>query len=145
MNPESAKELFDRLVQQLEDEQRDPWSEETTNAEPSIGVDEDSDEYVVEFDLSAYDTETVSARVEDRTLVVTAERYEELPEGRVPDTVDASSDRFDSQTRRRHMAREEVAFPQPVDQSTLDLTVSDGIVTVTLPKDGQRSEQSSTT
>lgn len=143
MESESAQERFERLLDQLEAERGDPWDGVLDSDKPTISIEEDEDEYAIEFDMSAYDAETVSARVEDRTLIVTAERVEDGRDGSPPATADTSSHRLDDSTRRRYTAREEVAFPVPVEQSATDLTITNGVATVLLEKAERKNRQSS--
>lgn len=130
MTRQSPFEEFERFLEQLRMEYgespfRFPGAEER---EPNLDCIEYDDEFVVTIDLPGYDRTDVTATLDDRTLSVRAERSTDTHE---EDTEDGHYLRHE---RRHASAQQEVSFPVDVDADGISATMTNGVLTITVPK-----------
>ena len=119
--------LFERLNDQFADAAR--MSEGGVPARPGRGsaIDvEDADEaFVVTADLPGFEKGDVDVRVQDRTLSIMAERA----------TEDADEDStYVRRERRSESVSRRVSLPGPVDVDGVAASMTNGVLTVRLPK-----------
>lgn len=127
---EELERLFDRMSRQFDDvshmwegeESFGSWGRET---EMAVDLAERDDEYVVTADLPGFDREDVSVNVTDRTLRIEAEREEET---------DESDEQYIRQERHQRSVTRSVRLPGKVDIEDVSGTMTNGVLTVTLPK-----------
>lgn len=100
----------------------------------AVDVADTGEEFVVVIDLPGYDREDVHVTlVDETTLAVTAERE--------TDAVEAA-DRYVTRERQRHSVSRQVGLPAPVEESETTAALDDGVLTVTLPKLGDTTGDS---
>lgn len=116
------EELFERLGDQFEGGQRG------FGMRSGIRVDvlDDDEEYVVTADLPGYDTEDVELTLANQTLTIEATRERETAR---PET------RFLRRERRHGTSSTRVQLPETVDEEGVEAAFSNGVLTVTLPKE----------
>lgn len=110
---------------------RDMLSWATTWRMPSIDgfqtalgeLEETDDAFVVEVDLPGVDRKDIDIELEGRRLIVTAERKERERTGILR-----------RRTRTVGTYRHEVVVPTDVDEDAVEASLSDGVLTVRLPK-----------
>lgn len=98
-----------------------PWDGDV----PSADVVERGEEFVVTVDLPGFAPEAVSARVNGRVVYVDARR------ALVAEETDEQYVR--SERHRRSISRR-IRLPEPVDGPALDATMTNGLLTLTVPK-----------
>lgn len=86
-------------------------------------LEETDDAFIVEIDLPGVDRKDVDIELEGRRLMVTAERKERERTGILR-----------RRTRTVGTYRHEVVLPTEVDEDAVDASLSDGVLTVRLPK-----------
>lgn len=86
-------------------------------------LEETEDAFIVEIDLPGVDRKDVDIELEGRRLMVTAERKERERTGILR-----------RRTRTVGTYRHEVVLPTEVDEDAVDASLSDGVLTVRLPK-----------
>ena len=134
-NPfEDLEEMLDRMSQQVEDGM--------TGLSPSVPVDlrETDGGFVAVVDLPGYDADDIDLTVTDRQLRVDAERDTDVELEAGDDGDDGGDHDGDHTVRyvRRERTRESVSrsvrLPDPVDEESVEATLEEGVLTVTLPK-----------
>ena len=95
-----------------------------------IDVAEYDDEFVVMADLPGYDREDIDVRATEGRLTITAERDEERE---AAEGVDADR-RYLRRERRHESISRSVDLPGPVVDEDASATYRHGVLTVTLPK-----------
>lgn len=120
------EELFDRLS---EDFGTLPRELEGSDG-PRVDVAETDEDVVVTLDLPGYERDDVDVTVTDDTLHVEAERRVEA---------ESEERHYYRRERRRERVDRSVQLPAPVDESSASATLSNGVLTVTLPKVGADS------
>ena len=127
--------IFDRLNRQLEDASS-VWESNQgvglAGADFAVDVEDAPEEFVVTVDLPGFDKTDVDVRVKDRTLTVSAERSEEH------DTGDEESTYIRHERRSRSFSRS-ITLPEPVDESDVSATMTNGVLTVRLGKTDESS------
>lgn len=92
--------------------------------ETALGeLEETDDAFIVEIDLPGVDKNDVDIELEGRRLIVTAERKERERTGILR-----------RRTRTVGTQRHEVVLPTDVDEDAVDASLTDGVLTVRLPK-----------
>lgn len=121
------EEFFERMSRQFDVSSRmwgdDEWSEEFGAMAMDL-VDRD-EEFVVTVDMPGYEREDVEIRVTDHTLRIEAEREEASEE---------EDERYLRQERRQASAQRSVRLPADVDKENVHARMTNGVLTVTLPK-----------
>jgi HSP20 family protein len=125
-NPfEDLETAIERVSEQFED---------GLDLAPNEGVPVDvldrGDEYVVVADLPGFDADDVDVTLSDGRLDVTAERDEAVVETGADETT-----RYVRRERAGRSVSRSVRLPEPVDADAVTATHSDGVLTVTLPKE----------
>lgn len=98
---------------------------------PTIGgvavdvVDRD-EEYVVTADLPGYETEDIEVTANEGRLRIEAERETGL---------DEESEDFIFNERHRQSVSRTVRLPEPVDEEAVSAKYTNGVLTITLPKE----------
>jgi len=101
--------------------------------ESTLDLVEYEDEYVVTVDLPGYDKSDVDVRLDDRRLVVEAERSEREETG-------DDEGRYIRRERRESASTQTVTFPRDVRSENVSATMQNGVLTVTLPKETTESD-----
>lgn len=87
-------------------------------------VDRD-DAYTVLVDLPGYDADELDVTFSDGRLHIHGERQDHL---------DVEEDAYIRRERRRAVVNRTVRIPDPVDETAISATYSDGVLEITLPK-----------
>lgn len=105
------------------------WGHDRRSAD--VDIAEYDDEFLVMADLPGYDREHIDVRAEDGRLTITAERDET-----VRDDEDAQGDagRYLRRERRHESMTRTVDLPSSVVEADASATYRNGVLTVTLPK-----------
>ncbi|MEF8851733.1 MAG: Hsp20/alpha crystallin family protein [Haloarculaceae archaeon] len=99
-----------------------------------VDVADTGEEFVVVTDLPGYDREDVHVTlVDETTLAITAEREAEAVD---------EADRYVTRERQRHSVSRQVGLPAPVEESETSASLDEGVLTVTLPRLGDTSGDS---
>lgn len=99
-----------------------------------VDVADTGDAFVVVTDLPGYDREDVHVTlVDETTLAITADRETEAVE---------DADRYVTRERQRTSVSRQVGLPAPVEESETSASLDDGVLTVTLPRLGDTSGDS---
>ncbi|MFP8956408.1 Hsp20/alpha crystallin family protein [Natrialbaceae archaeon A-CW3] len=124
-----------RLRQELETAYR-AWNDEVDprggfgwsmrDREPMIDIAEHGGSFVVAVDVPGYDSDDLDIRLDDRTLHISGTR--EQP--RTP----AQEGHLIKQERRASAFDRRVSLPAAVDSDTVDATLNNGVLTITLEK-----------
>jgi len=94
----------------------------------SVAVDvADRDaEYVVTADLPGYETEDIEVTVTEGRLHIEAERETDF---------DEEGEEYIFNERRRESVSRSVRLPEPVEEDAVTATYTNGVLTITLPKE----------
>ena len=92
-----------------------------------VDLSEHDDELVVVADLPGFDREEIDLSVEDDRLVIAASHGEH---------VDEEAESYLRRERRATSIRRTISLPVPVDAEAADAGYVNGVLTVTLPKQG---------
>jgi len=122
---------IERLLDQLRADFDTAWTRDS-DREPTLDLVEYDDEYVVTVDLPGYEKDDVHVRLDDRRLVVDAEQSTADEE--------AEDGRYLRRERRHATATEEVDFPHEVDDAGATAHMTNGVLTVTVPKASPEAE-----
>lgn len=90
-----------------------------------IDVIDEGESLVTTIDLPGFDREDVSIHLHDQTLRIEADRTSEL---------DETEGTYVRRERRRRAMTRTVQLPDPVDETDISATMSNGVITITLPK-----------
>ncbi|PSP75870.1 hypothetical protein BRC81_14055 [Halobacteriales archaeon QS_1_68_20] len=112
----------------------------------AIDVADHGDRYEVTVDLPGFSKEDIDLRLTDRTLHVDAvreteleerakdEEEEEVPGGTVRTGEEEPGITYIRKERRRESVNRSVELPDPVDDESVEATLANGVLTVTLRK-----------
>jgi HSP20 family protein len=133
-NPfDDVPRLFDRMARQFQEAARSwetgettDWTRWTGGAAMAVDLVDRDDEFVVTVDLPGFDRDDVDVRVTDRTLHIDAERESE--------TGTEAEGTYLRRERRRSSEQRTVRLPADVDEDDVTATMTNGVLTVTLPK-----------
>ena len=131
-NPfEELEQLFERMSRQF-DEASQSWESESPLAKwmpeaESMAIDlvERDEEFVATVDLPGFERDDISINVTDHTLRIEAEHSEEMEE--------ESGDVL-RQERRHATTKRSIRLPEEVQAEDVTARLSNGVLTVTLPK-----------
>ena len=131
-NPfEELERLFERMSRQF-DETSQSWETEGPLANwipetKSMTIDlvERDEEFVATVDLPGFERDGISINVTDHTLRIEAEHSEEMEE---------ESGDFLRQERRHATTKRSIRLPEEVQAEDVHARLSNGVLTVTLPK-----------
>jgi len=129
-NPfEEVERLFDRMGRQFE-EAAERWDagESLGRRSPSaapVDLIEHDAAFEVTVDLPGFDREDVEIRITDHTLRINAERDER---------VEDEGTTYLRRERSRHSVSRAVQLPEAVDTEAVEATMSNGVLTVSLPR-----------
>ncbi|MFC7019215.1 MULTISPECIES: Hsp20/alpha crystallin family protein [Haloarcula] len=131
-NPfEELERLFERMSRQF-DEAPQPWESEGPLARwmpeaESMAIDlvERDEEFVATVDLPGFERDEISIEITDHTLRIEAERGEESKE---------ESGDILRQERRHTTTKRSIRLPEEVQAEDVTARLSNGVLTVTLPK-----------
>lgn len=132
-NPfEEIERLIERMGDQFQDVEQ--WSGIETALPGRLNVDvaEFEDAYEVTADLPGFDTEDIEVELIDDQLRIRADRETE--------TEEADPDRYVRQERRHQSVDRRVSLPEPVAESEVEATFTNGVLTVCLPKTAESEE-----
>jgi HSP20 family protein len=134
-NPfQGLEELFERMSQQFENaarawdvESQGPGRFDLSMGETTNGLDfaDHGDEYVVTVDVPGYEKDDIEVRLSGDTLLVDGKREQ---------TVDEDEENYLRRERRRRSFSRRVTVPEPVDTDGVSAQVTNGVLTITLPK-----------
>jgi HSP20 family protein len=119
--------MFERMTDQFDDA-AEWWTEEGrpgTGARPAADVVDHADEIVVTVDVPGFTSEEVDIRVSDRTLRVEADHSE---------TAEEHDGDYVRRERHHATATRSLRLPAEVDPDAASATLTNGVLTVTLPK-----------
>lgn len=126
-NPVSALRDFDRVVSQL-------WSEgDATHVGAgtfAVDIREQDDALIVEAELPGYSKDQIEVNVEQGVLTIEARRAEHSEAG---DEGDGKGVRRHVAERVTHVTRR-FSLPPAYDTTSVEATLQDGVLTLTLPK-----------
>lgn len=118
---EAFKERFNRLLEDI-----DTWPREFVDVSMmAVDVQETDDKVVVKAEMPGIKAEDIEVDVRDTTLYLRGETKEEREE---------SEGTWHRRERRIGRVERAVTLPAPVDSASADAVISDGVLTVTLPK-----------
>lgn len=106
------------------------WTESLTVA-PRLDMSETDTAVEVQTDLPGIKPEEVTVELQDNCLVITAEHREEAEQK--PE----NGRKFHRIERRQGRFSRSVWLPCPVDEAGIEAKLSDGVLTVTMPKSKQ--------
>lgn len=116
-NPfDEIEDLLDRMSRGFEPES---WGHATP-----VDVADRGDAYEVTLDLPGYDKDDIEVTLVDGTLRVAASR----------ETASESDGEFIRRERRSESASRSVRLPEAVDEDGVEASYTNGVLTVTLPK-----------
>lgn len=132
-NPFDALErMFDRMSDEFQTAARSWETGDQLEFWPGTGeqmatdVLDADDEFIVTIDVPGFDREDIDVRVADDTLVVEAEHGEMATE--------PEHDRFIRKERTHHRLSRSVTLPTPVETETVSAKLTNGVLTITIPK-----------
>ena len=120
------RQLSERFNRVLEDAMR-PWGEpgELGAWAPRIDVYEKGDNIIIDAEIPGLKKEDIEVTVENQMLTLRGEKKE---------TKEVKRDGFYQSERFYGKFQRAVALPAAVDESKIEATYKDGILTVTMPK-----------
>lgn len=124
-------ELFERMNRELNQLGRQ-FDTRVSSGGIAVDVVEHDEELVVSADLPGFETDDIDITVHEGTLTVDAERDEET-EKSAAEVGDGP--RYHRRERRRKSASRRVRLPVDVDETAASATYTNGVLTVTLPKE----------
>lgn len=129
-NPfESLEEMFDRMSRQFQTAARS-WDtgeafDFTFGESMALDLIDETDSYIVHVDVPGYTRDEIDVRVTDHTLKIEAEHEVES------ETEEANYLRREREHRRM---RRSLRLPDTVDADGVSASMSDGVLTITIPK-----------
>lgn len=108
------------------------WS--STGRGPAVDVREEDRQYVVEAELPGMTEKDVRVDVDDDTLTIASTRQEQSEE---------KKEGYLRRERRSTAFQRSFALPADVEESKIDATFKNGLLTVTLPKGKESSRRRS--
>jgi HSP20 family protein len=123
--------MFERMNDQLREaanswepgEPFEPWRPGTVTM--ATDVKDTDDEFVVTVDVPGFERDDIDVRVADDVLRIEAEREE------------AEADEDEQYVRRERTARSvhrSITFPTPVETKDVDATLTNGVLSIVVPK-----------
>jgi HSP20 family protein len=131
-NPfEPLERMFERMNDQLREaanswesgEQLEPWMPGATTM--ATDVKDADEEFVVTVDVPGFGRDDIDVRVADDVLRVEAER--EAVEA-------AEEERYVRKERTARSVHRSITFPTPVETQDVDATLTNGVLTIVVPK-----------
>jgi HSP20 family protein len=92
---------------------------------PAVDVREEKNAYLIDIELPGFKAENVDVKVDNRVLIVTAERKSETDEGRKG---------YHRVERRFGKFQRSFTLPESVDAEHIEAGLRDGVLSVTVPK-----------
>lgn len=135
-NPfEQLERMFERMSRQFEEATAE-WEPEESfglGALRSFDVDvaDREDEFVVTADLPGFEKDDIDVRLSDRTLRIHAKREE---------ATEAEEENYIRRERRQRSTSRSITLPGPVMSDDVDASHTNGVLTVTIPKDTTTAE-----
>lgn len=131
-NPlEEMERFFERMARQFDDFSG-KWESETGFGGWALGSEtmaadlaEHDETFVVTADVPGFERDDIDISVTDHTLRIDAEHEE---------TVDDEEKRYIRRERRRRSSSRSIRLPEEVNKDDIDAQLSNGVLTVTLPK-----------
>ena len=124
--------LFDRMHRFAGIDEGEGWGDHTfgwsDHGRMRVDLSEDEDALVVAADLPGFDREEIDLSVEDERLVIAASHGE---------TSDTDEESYLQRERRADAIRRTIRLPVAVDAEEASATYTNGVLTVTLPKQVQ--------
>jgi HSP20 family protein len=125
-NPfDDIERMFDRMSNRLE-----PFDEGAFQGSVAVDVEETDDAYVVTADLPGFDREGIDVELAGDRLTLSATHTETESEER-----DEAEGRYLRRERRQQSVSRSIRLPEPVDEDAAEADYSNGVLTVTLPKE----------
>ena len=127
----SLERQFERMQRQFEEaldmSSMDQFSSSSTGVS-TMGIDlvDHGEAFELTADVPGFEKDDVEVRLTDTTIHVTAEREEEETE--------EDEDLYLKSERARKSLSRSIRLPEPVDESEVEATYRNGVLTVTLPK-----------
>ncbi len=115
------EDLYDRMGRWWDSAFRD-WGA-TTAWSPPVDVEETDDAYLVEAELPGVRKDDITIELRDRELMISGESKERERTGVLH-----------RQTRRAGQFTYRVTLPSEVEQEKIDASLTEGVLTVTVPK-----------
>ena len=132
-NPfDEIERMFDRMSRQL-----GPIEDELLDGSVPVDVEDRGDSFVVTADLPGFDREDVDVQLAGETLTISGS-HETDDEAAGED----ETGRYVRRERRRRSVSRSVHLPEAVDQEGTEATYTNGVLTVTLPKQEAHDGQS---
>jgi len=125
-NPfEEIEQFFDQMSRRFDE--TTPTAEPRGERRESMAVDlvERDDEFVVTVDLPGFEKADVDVRVTDHTLRIDADHE---------DRTDDQSTEYLRRERRHRSVRRSIRLPENVDTAAVGAEMTNGVLTVTVPK-----------
>lgn len=122
--------MFDRMSSQFEDL-------EPALFEGSVAVDleETEESYRLVADLPGFESDDIDLQVAGDRVTIAAERTEESEESDEDD-----EGRYVRRERRQHSVSRSLRLPGEVDEQSTEADLTNGVLTVTLPKRGLEAD-----
>lgn len=118
-------EEFESLLRRMERGFEGSMDLQAYAGSTAVDVAESDDEFVVTVDLPGFETDDIELSIADDTLRIEADReFESADEG----------DRYLRRERKRQSVSRSIPFPESVDAETVEATHTNGVLTVTVPK-----------
>ncbi len=124
---EQMSRQFEDASGQLEDRPFDLGL--TGGGSMSVDVEDQDESFVVTADLPGFSKENITVKVNDTRLSIAAESETESEEG---------DETYLRRERSRTSMRRSVSLPESVDEDGVEANYRHGVLTITLPKRGQR-------
>lgn len=105
--------------------------------EVPVDVEDVGEEYVVTADLPGYDRDDLTVELTGNQLHIAADTEQDIQEEQ---TVEGG--RYVRRERRHSSVSRTVRLPDPVDEEAVDATYTNGVLTVTLPKESAEGSHS---
>ena len=122
---ENPLSFFDDMRENMRNFFEDFPSWSTTSRSPAVDVREEDKQYVVEAELPGMTEKDVEVDVDEDTLTIASKRQEETEE---------KKEGYLRRERRSTAFKRSFALPPDVEESKIDATFKNGLLTVTLPK-----------
>lgn len=119
-------EEFESLLERMEQEFETGMDLRPQTDSTAVDLAERDEEFVVTVDLPGYETDDIELTIADDTLRIEADREVESEE---------EGDQYIRQERRMESVSRSIAFPEPVDAESVTASHTNGVLTVTVPKE----------
>ena len=128
-NPfDEIERLFERMSEQFDDFDDLGSFEKSWPTRLKVDIADHGEEYQVTADLPGYAKEDIDVELADDRLRISAEHESETEE------VDPA--RYVKRERSKQSMNRSVTLPEPVDETGVEASFRNGVLTVTLPKVG---------